>query len=46
MPSNAQKRAAVKDAYLSPNWHEKVDKMSDTQVSAIYQRLLDQKKIK
>lgn len=46
MASIAQMRAAVKDAYLKPNWHERVDKMKDAQVAAIYQRLLDQKKIK
>lgn len=46
MPSAAQKREAVKRVYLSPNWEEKVDKMSDKQVAAIYLRLLDQKKIK
>lgn len=46
MPSDKQKREAVKGAYLKPNWHERVDKMSDAQVAAIHQRLLDQKKIK
>lgn len=46
MPSDVQKRAAVKNVYLSPNWHERVDKMDDKQVAAIYQRLLAQGKIK
>lgn len=46
MVSAQQKREAVKNAYLSPDWAEKVDKMSDAQVAAIHQRLLDQKKLK
>lgn len=46
MPSVEQKREAVKRVYLSPNWNEKIDKMSDHQVAAIYIRLLDQGKIK
>lgn len=46
MPSSDQMRESVKNAYLSPNWHDKVDKMSNTQVAAIYQRLLAQGKIK
>lgn len=45
MPSVAQKREAIKKAYLSPNWEEKVDKMPDKQVHSVYQRLLNQKKI-
>ncbi len=44
--ANDIEREKVKRAYSSPNWEEKVDGMSDTQVMAIYKRLLDQKKIK
>lgn len=44
--SEEQRRAAVKNAYLSPNWHEKVDRMSDKQVFVIYNRLLANGKIR
>lgn len=40
------KRDAVKRVYPSPNWHKKVDKMSDAQVAAIHERLLSQGKLK
>lgn len=46
MPSSEQMREAVKNAYLSPNWHDRVNGMSNTQVAAIYKRLLGQGKIK
>lgn len=38
-------RDKVKRVYNTPNWHEKVDKMTDTQVVAIYIRLKNLNKI-
>lgn len=43
MPSNAQKRTYVKEAYPWPSWEAKVDKMSDAQVHATYIRLISKK---
>lgn len=43
--SDAQ-RETLKSAYLTPNWAEKVDKMSSAQVAAILQRLQSQGKVK
>lgn len=40
------RRQKVKQAYNWPNWHEKVDKMSDGQVFAIFTKLIEQGKIK
>lgn len=45
MPSDQQKRALVSNAYPGPDWAEKVAKMSDKQVAAIYIRLLAQNKL-
>lgn len=36
-----QKRAAVADLYPGWGWKQRVAKMSEDQVRAIYQRLLD-----
>lgn len=44
--STEQMRAAVKNAYLGKKWENKVKKMSDNQVIAIYNRLLENKKLK
>lgn len=43
MPSIAQKRKYVKEAYPWPSWEAKVDKMSDAQVHATYIRLINKK---
>lgn len=45
MASDAYMREKVKSAYRGPKWAERVDKMTNAQVAAIYRRLLDQKKI-
>ncbi len=39
-------RNQLKSAYLSPNWYEKVDKMSDKQVWALVVKFKDEGKIK
>ena len=36
----------VKSAYPGPNWKVKVDKMSDSQIIALYYSLIKQGKIK
>jgi hypothetical protein len=41
-----QLRNLVKQAYLSIAWTQKVDRMSDQQVTAIFFRLKEQGKIK
>ena len=38
--TNADMRGWVKSAYPGPNWSKKVDKMTDVQVLAMYQRLV------
>lgn len=38
-------RKAVKDAYQWKLWREKVDRMSDKQVVAVYNRLKAQNKV-
>lgn len=43
--SPAQMRKAVEQAYPGADWPYKVAKMSDKQVAAIYQRLLDAGKL-
>lgn len=46
MPSaNAQKRAAIREAYDSKSWHEKVDKMDERQVFAVYNNLQAQNRL-
>lgn len=40
-----QMRKAITHAYPGADWPYKVEKMSDKQVVAIYQRLLSQKKL-
>lgn len=44
--SPEQKRAAIKRVYSSPNWEDKVDKMSDAQVHNIYIRMLNKGELK
>lgn len=39
-----QMRDALKKVYPGPRWSAKVDKMSDNQVIAVYNRLLNNKK--
>lgn len=46
MPSDEQMRHIVKNTYPGPFWAEKVDRMSNHQVAAIYQRLLNSGKLK
>lgn len=41
-----QMRAALKKTYPGKSWAEKVDKMSDSQVLAVYNRLLYSKKLR
>lgn len=41
-----QMRAALRTVYISPNWAEKVGKMSDRQVFALYTKFLNEGKIK
>lgn len=43
---DAALRNQLKSAYLSPNWYEKVDKMSDKQVWALVQKFKKEKKLK
>lgn len=43
--SPEQKRAAITRVYPGDTWQERVEKMSDSQVSAIYLRLLDKGKL-
>lgn len=43
--STAQKRAAIKNVYRSPNWEERVDRMSDAQVHVIYTKFQEQGKV-
>lgn len=40
-----QKREALKGAYPGKKWAEKVDNMSDSQVTAMYMRLKSQAKV-
>lgn len=40
-----QKRETVKKVYSSQNWRDKVNKMSDAQVTAIYIRLTAEQKL-
>lgn len=40
-----EKRKAVKEAYPWGPWQQRVDRMSDQQVSAIYERLKTQNKL-
>lgn len=40
-----QKRRLVKEAYDGKTWHDKVDKMSDQQIIAVYFRLKRTNKI-
>ena len=44
--TNANMREWVKSAYPGTNWAKKVDKMTDEQVLAIYQRLVQTGKIR
>ena len=46
MLSTNEMRKALKNVYLSPNWHEKVDKMHDSQVFAVYTKFKTQGKVK
>lgn len=46
MRESSKERELVKGVYLSPNWHEKVDKMLPNQLMAVYKRLLAQGKLK
>lgn len=43
--TTAQKRVALSKVYDGPKWAEKVRKMSDQQVVAIYLRLKQQNKL-
>jgi hypothetical protein len=40
-----KKREAVREAYSGEKWKDKVDKMSDDQITAIYIRLKTQGKV-
>lgn len=40
-----QMRKAIKEAYPGADWPSKVDKMSDRQVFAVYDRLRTDKKL-
>lgn len=42
----AKERELLKEVYASKSWAEKVDKMSDAQVAAVYLRLKAQGAIK
>lgn len=44
--ATSREREAVKSAYDSITWRKKVDKMSDEQLVAVYQRLRAQNKLK
>ena len=41
-----QMRQKILMVYPSPNWEDRIYKMSDIQVAAIYNRLLNQGKIR
>lgn len=43
--SNIREREALKKAYPSKKWADKVNKMSEQQVAAVYLRLKSQGKI-
>lgn len=43
--NNQQKRTALKNAYPGKKWSDKVDKMDDQTVVAIYLRLKGQGKV-
>lgn len=43
--SDEMKRQQIRDAYVSKPWQEKVDRMPAHQVSAVWDRLRNQKKI-
>lgn len=45
MATESKERAAVSAAYSGKQWHEKVRKMPDDQIIAIYKRLKAQNKI-
>lgn len=45
MPSDEQKRHAVRQAYPGKRWQDRVDAMSDKQVAAVYIRLLSNNKL-
>lgn len=40
-----EKRARILKAYRGASWAEKVSKMSDAQINAIYIRFINEKKI-
>lgn len=44
--SISEMRKFVTEAYPGADWPHKVIKMTDTQVAAIYQRLIDKKRLK
>lgn len=39
------KRTAVRQAYYGQKWYDKVDKMTDSQIIAVYLRLKSQNKV-
>lgn len=43
--NNTQMREALKGAYSGPAWLKRVDKMPESQVTAVYLRLKSQGKI-
>lgn len=43
--ARAKEREAIKKAFKSKRWEDKVDNMSDSQVFAIYKRLKLQQKV-
>jgi hypothetical protein len=43
--NTAQKRDAIKSAYKSSKWHQKVNAMSESQIVAVYLSLQKQGKI-
>ena len=45
MVSTNEKRAQILKVYRGASWAEKVSKMSDTQINAIYIRFINEKKI-
>lgn len=45
MPNENQKRELLRDVYPSAKWWDKVKKMSDAQVVAIYLNLKSQGKV-
>lgn len=46
MPTESKERAAVSAAYSGDKWAQRVKKMPDDQISAIYLRLKAQGKIR